>query len=373
MKKKQLLLFLSLFLLTGCWDQSLLNQTKLIKAGGFDYSKDGKIIATAAIPQAVQTQEGMGREVNMVFHAKGNTVRQSKLLLDRKISERLDTSKNLIVVFGEETAKKDIYPFLDVFYRDPEAALNAKMAVTKGEAADIISTKFEEPKTSTGIGEYLRDLIRSAEESSTVPKESIQTICPVMFDPGQDFALPYLVPQKKSVEVAGVAIFHDETLAGKLTGSDAMIYNLLTGKKPNKGMATTKKIFKTKTPINDYVSIKIKKNKRSFSVNVSPSGEISADISIKTGVIVTEYPNDNLSTPTEIKSIEKKLSKAMTKDAQKVIDQLQEMNSDTFGVGRKVIAFHYPTWKKVKWEEDFKKVKYTASVDVKVIDHGIIE
>jgi Ger(x)C family germination protein len=372
---KKLVSFLPvLLLLTGCWDQAMLNQTKLITAGGFDYTKDGKVLTTAAVPQSVAAEAGKGTIVNQIFSASGYTARQSRLRLDRKVAERLDASKNQIILFGEDAAKQDIYQLLDVFYRDPKSALNAKLAVAKGKASDIINTRFDEPKMSTGVGEYLSDSIRSGEESATVPKENIQTICPLMFDPGQDFALPYLEPLKKTVGIRGVALFHEHKLVGTIREPLSVTYTMLTGEKHTIAMSKTEKIFNNKKPeLMNYVTIKVKKNKRSFNVDVTPEGKISADIKLKVKIIVTEYPSNNLTTPDEVKEVENRLSKKLTKDAHKVIDQLQAMNSDPFGVGRHVMAYHYPVWEKLDWNKEYPKIDFTASIDVDVIGHGIIE
>jgi Ger(x)C family germination protein len=375
--KKRVCLVPILFLLAGCWDQTMLNQTKLITAGGLDYTKGGKVITTAAIPQAVSAEAGKGNIVNQIFQASGFTARQSRLRLDRKVAERLEASKNQVLVIGESAAKKDLYHLLDIFYRDPKSSLNAKLAISKGKASDVISTEFEEPKMSTGVGEYLRDSIRSAEEGATVPKVNIQIICPLMFDPGQDFALPYLEPtgkKVKTVKVSGVALFHGYKMAGSIPEPLSVIYTMLTGEAPTVSMSTTKKISnKSKQSALNYITIKINKNKRSFGVDVNPSGEISAKIHLDTKVVITEYPSDKLATPSEIKKIEKALSNQLTKDAQDVINRLQKMNSDAFGVGRNLIAFHNPTWKKINWEEEYPKIKFKATVNVEVVDHGIIE
>ncbi|MCM3718665.1 Ger(x)C family spore germination protein [Fictibacillus phosphorivorans] len=372
--KKKLSLLSVLLLLTGCWDQNVLNKTKLITAGGFDYTKDGKIITTASVPEANAMESGKDSIENQIYTATGTTVRQSRFKLDREVSERLDISKNQIIILGEDAAKEDIYQLLDVFYRDPKSALNAKIAVAKGKASDVISKKFEETKKAAGLGEYLRDSILSAEESSAVPRENIQTVCPVMFDPGQDFALPYLEALKRTIHIRGVALFRGQKMVGEIKEPLSVTYTMLTGKKHEIAMNTTKKIYKNKKPARlNYVTIKVKKNKRSFLVDVTPEGKISAKIKLKTKVTITEYPSDNLSTPTEVRNIEKQLSKKLTKDAQTVIDKLQAMNSDPFGVGRQVMAFHYPVWERLNWEEEYPKIDFTASVDVEVIGHGIIE
>ncbi|MED1862909.1 Ger(x)C family spore germination protein [Fictibacillus nanhaiensis] len=371
---KLISLFSSLLLLTGCWDQTQLNETKLVRAAGFDYLKNGKIRNTASIPQSVNMDAGTGQVNNQIFYAVGNTTRQSRIKLDQKVSEKVDASKNLIVILGEKAARKDIYHILDVFYRDPKSALNARIAVAKGSASDVLSGRFEETETSIGIGTYLNESIRSAEDASIVPVENIQTICPVMFDPGQDFGIPYLVPEKNAVSVNGVAVFHGYRMVGTIHGAQGVLYTLLTGKQKNRSMSITKKISnKHKDKILNYVSIRVKKNKRTFNVNVSPDDKISAHIKLTMNVVITEYPRDNLTSKKKIKKIEQALSKSLTKDANNVLKKLQGMNSDAFGVGRKLIAFHNPTWKKLDWNKEYPNIDYTASIKVKVIGHGIIE
>jgi Ger(x)C family germination protein len=366
---------LALFFLTGCWDTQALNQTKLITAGGFDYTKKGNVTTTASIPQSASTEAGGASLLNQAFSATGHTARQSRVLLDRKVSERLDASKNQIIVFGEDAAKIDIYPLLDVFYRDPKSALNAKLAVTKGKASDVISNKYSETERgSTGIGEYLRDVVKSSEEAATVTKETIQSVCPVMFDPGQDFTLPYIVPLKHTAKVEGVAVFHNEKMVGTITGPTSVLYVMLTGQHYTKAMSTTRKISSDKKiKLNNYASFKVKKNKRTLDVRVSPSGDISVNLHLTTRLVITEYPHNDLNAPGEVKKIEKELSRTLTKESQQIVAKLQKMNADTFGIGRELMAFHYPFWKKLDWEKEYPKVPIHTKVDVVVIGHGIIE
>ncbi|KZE69471.1 hypothetical protein AWM68_04185 [Fictibacillus phosphorivorans] len=266
---------------------------------------------------------------------------------------------------------------MDVFYRDPKSALNAKLAVSAGKASDIISNDFEETKKTTGVGEYLRDLIRSAEEGATIPKENIQTVCPIMFDPGQDFALPYLThvgDKIKAVKVKGVALFRGHKMVGSIPEPLSVVYTMLTGESATIQMSTTKKIWHKKDEDTlNYATIKVKKNKRHFKVLVSPTGEVSAEIKLKTKVVISEYPQDNLAKSSEIIKVEKLLSKKFSKDAQDVINRLQKMNSDPYGVGRKVMAFHYPTWEKLNWEEEYPNIRFKASIEVDVVGSGIIE
>ncbi|MFC0189191.1 Ger(x)C family spore germination protein [Fictibacillus aquaticus] len=376
MRNKFLYFFLACsLLLTGCWDQVQLNQTKLIKAGGFDYTKKGKVRTIAAIPQVQPGSREEGKEISQVFEATGNTARQSRHNLDRRIAERVDASKNLIIVLGKEAAKKDIYSILDVFYRDPKSALNAKLAVSSKKASDVVSMKFQEPNIATGnLGEYLYDLIASAEDASHVPEVSIQTICPVMFDPGQDFALPYFEPLEKELNVSGVALFHNHVFAGTIKGPKSILFNLLNATQSSKSISTTRKLPNAKGdgPAKS-VTLIVKKAKRKLKVSVKPDNSVSAKIDLNLTISIGEFPSKHTTDKKGLKLVESQLNEVLTKEAGEIIKTLQGFNSDTFGIGRQLIAFHNDTWQAIDKKNYFKKVDFNTNVTVKIMNFGIIE
>ncbi|MNO09876.1 hypothetical protein D3C81_2333810 [compost metagenome] len=63
----------------------------------------------------------------------------------------------------------------------------------------------------------------------------------------------------------------------------------------------------------------------------------------------------------------------LTKDAEEIIRVLQRANSDIFGVGRHLIAYHNKTWKTKNWDEDYRKVQFHPKVEVEIVDTGILQ
>ena len=82
-------------------------------------------------------------------------------------------------MIGEQLAKVDIYTALDVFYRDPKSALNAKIGVVEGRAESLLQTGYmRKPNFILNLDKQ----IVSAEAFTIVPEENIQSICTVLFD-----------------------------------------------------------------------------------------------------------------------------------------------------------------------------------------------
>ncbi|MDM5198552.1 Ger(x)C family spore germination C-terminal domain-containing protein [Fictibacillus enclensis] len=62
-------------------------------------------------------------------------------------------------------------------------------------------------------------------------------------------------------------------------------------------------------------------------------------------------------------------NKPRTKDANRVLTKMQKANSDTLGIGRKLIAYHPDLWKKTDWEKDYPNIDLSAKVTVNIVDH----
>lgn len=362
-----------MLLLCACWDQHLLKDAKLFMAASFDLTPDGKILDELSSP-TINKNPGSGPvEGHSIATGIGNTPREARGDVDRKTDKIFDASKLRVLIIGNELAKKDIYSVLDLFYRDPKSSLSAKVVIAEGMANDVLRLNVEEGKISS----YLFDLLKSQEISSLIPEENIQSICAEMFDPGEDFTLPFLRPNEdgNSAIALGVALFNGKNFTGHvLTGDEAMIFLLLDGN-AGKSPKFTKKIsesenveFKPK----EYVSFNVKKAKETLEVKVKNQRvEVKANLKLK--IEITDYARNQLYRKKEIEKLNKNLSNVLTNDAKAAIKTLQEANSDSFGIGRRLIALYPDYWKQVDWKKEYPNIAITPNVVVEIIGHGIIE
>lgn len=363
----------TMLLLSACWDQHLLKDVKLFMAASFDLTPDGKILDELTSPIINKNEGGGTVKGNTVTSGIGNTPREARWDIDRKTDKIFEASKLRVLIIGNELAKKDLYSVLDLFYRDPKSSLSAKVVIAEGMAKDLLRLKIEEEKISS----YLFDLLESQEIASLIPEENIQSICAEMFDPGEDFVLPYLRADDdgKMASAEGIALFNEKKFTGKiLTGDEAVIFLLLDGN-AGKSPKFTKKIAESDnekfTPQN-FVSFNVKQAREAMDVKVN-NKRVEVTLNLRLKIEITDYPRNQLYKKQVIEKLNKKLSEMLTNDAVAAIKVLQEANSDSFGIGRRLIA-HYPDyWKQVDWKKEYANASITPHVDLEIIGHGIIE
>ncbi|UTR10242.1 Ger(x)C family spore germination protein [Evansella sp. LMS18] len=364
--KKCFLILIALIFLCGCWDQRLLKETTLLMSAGFDFTEDGKLLGTVTSPQI--SKENVADKA-LFYSEQGSTPNQVRNALDRKVGEVIDPSKLRVIILGSELAAQPIYPILDLYYRDPRSSISSKLVVVEGTAKDAMRVPILHTLKPS---EYILDLLLSAEESTTVPNLNLQTICPIMFDPGQDFMVPYLSTVNDELNVQGVAMFSNQEFTGTLDTSESTLFLLMDDKKGRDGSLTLKISDHEKQEIKNYITFSIEHTKVNRKTQVSKENQVKVDISLVIKAEVSDYPHDQLTTREEVLKLNDKLSVLLTEEAHTVMKKMQDANCDGFGIGRELIALYPETWKSLDWEKDYSNIEFNPTVTVEVIQHGII-
>lgn len=372
--KRLFMISICLLLITGCWDQNLMKDATLIQTITFDQTDEGEFSLGFSIPNIYRNSMDSGQETEAInsenLSTVANTPREGRMKLNTEIPGNLDSSKNKIVLFGEQFAKGDIYPSLDVIWRDPRSSLSAKLAVVKGKAFDTLSIQ---PRVESNISQNILYLIRSTETNTIIPDESIQTLASEILDPGEDIVLPLLKIGRNgtTIDVAGVALFDDRKLSGTLSQEESTLFLLLNNKQSKYARFTKYVNGNKELNMNNFISLNVDHIKRKLNVSVNDRGEVLVNLNLHLKVIVEEYPIGNV--PNKVDQLNNKLSNTFTNNAEEVIKKLQEANCDAFGIGRRLIAFHHDTWKEKNKTNYFKDVKFKSKVDVEIIQHGIVK
>lgn len=376
MNRKQLFVFMIiafLFFTTGCWDQYLMKKARIVLVLGFDKASEGKIKSTVSlIPIGTATAESESTQstATEIISAVGHSPRDARNKIAIQMARKFDISKLGNLLLSSEFAKQDIYPSLDIFYRDPKSSLNANMLLVDGKASEVLNLKVEGEQR---IGEYLNDLLDAAKYSSVIDANTIQSIRTIMFDPGRDFVLPLAkIVDGKRVKIQGVALFHDKKYTGKsLTATESVLFQLLQDKKNELARFSFQLPDENGPQFENIITFNVETVKSKLKVSVDKIGNVTATIKMDLDVEVLEYPKDHLSEK-NIKKLNKKLSKMLTDHSNTLIKKSQKANSDIFGIGRKLIAFHNKEWKSTNWNDVYPTIDFNADVKVNIIKHGIL-
>ncbi|MFE4571646.1 Ger(x)C family spore germination protein [Paenibacillus chitinolyticus] len=361
---------LTLLLLSGCWDQQLLKNSRIIHIGGFDMGENGKLKATVAFPDVSSIESGRN-ETNELHTVTSNTTQQARGFLDHEISGNYSPSKLLVLLLGEEWARaQNIMPYMDVYYRDPKSPLNARLAVVNGTAEDLIGLKKVGTKL---LGRFLDALLENMEDGTVIPRVNFQSIGPVK--PGQDFALPYVSIHNKKPVVQGVALFHSNVMTASFSSEESLIYLLLKGQKGKSARLTLpvnigeEEEYETKA--DRYITVDLHKYSRKMKVELTESGGVRVKIRLKINAAVIEYPLDRLNKKETLQKLDAALSRLLTARAKAITRKMQEANHDGYGIALRLMAFHPEAWKKMNWEKDYKEVQFEPDIRLKIERKGI--
>ncbi|EHS56720.1 Ger(x)C family spore germination protein [Paenibacillus sp. Aloe-11] len=355
---------------TGCWDQDSLRDARLANATAYDFTPEGMLKQTLEIVD--DSQGNQGKSTNEIHSGTGNSLRQSTDKIRAKVTGDIRYFKYGVILYSESVARKDLYPYLDVMYREPDhPTSHVKIAIVDGLAGEIIEQKSI---GSLLIGEFIAKKIRSLEEMCVFPEMTLETLLPPMLDPGQDFALPYLSKEGEDVIARGIALFHGQRFTGNLDTEQGALYVLMTGKwkktarfvkRIHSGPASDVQNFITYQTNNQNV-------KRHLAVKVQRDGQIDVNLSLKLPVTIVEYARDHLQDKANVHRLNDQLSEIMTKDAEEIIRTLQKSGCDAFGIGRQLIAHHPAVWKSVDWNKEYPNVRFHTQVTVDIVGNGIL-
>ncbi|MEG0472159.1 MAG: Ger(x)C family spore germination protein [Solibacillus sp.] len=375
MKKAMLMLIvMNVWLLTGCWDVRLLKDNSLVVGVGLDIEDDDQILNTSVIRQIKQDSGGTGKPAtaNVIYSATGNTLRETRSYIEKQLGGKYASNKMQVLVLGEDLAGEDIVPIIDVFYRDPRNSLGAKLVVAEGDAKDLLNMKVSE---DVFISEKIYKALIETEEQTLIPSVTIQSVCPDIFDPGADFALPYIkAKDADTFDVAGMALFHNKSFTGTvLEGEEGTILLYMNGEHGASSRLSFKVNPEEEQRQNQYLTTNTFLKDQKLKVQVDESHNVSVDIHVKLNVTVVEYPKDHLFDHNEVIRLNQEISKQLTEKAEKVVEQLQKANCDYFGIGRELIAYHPKTWKAIDWPNAFPTIKITPKVEVEITGTGILK
>ncbi|WP_325175932.1 Ger(x)C family spore germination protein [Paenibacillus profundus] len=371
-RNKCLIIMLSFSLIsTGCWDQHLMKNVTLIQALTYDLTNKQLLCVGAAAPVIGNLHSKNSSSKSDILVTTARTPGEAKIILNHMASGVLDTAKNKLLLLGEAFAAQDIYPFLDLHYRNPRNSLNARVAVVKDKALPLIQLKNDREEH---ISRYLLDLIQSAEESLIIPEENIQSIASVLLDPGEDITLPFIVVEenKHKAFVKGIALFNDRKYTGyHLNHNQSTLYLLLKKGSPQQNSFIITLDNVTKNYPERFVSFTVKHIKRKIKLHKSTHNQIYVSIDMNLKLQITEYPKGDVENDSSI--LKEKLSAALTTLTEEVLSHLKESNCDALGIGRKLMAFQPEVWSQLNKEDYFKKVHFKTSITIDGIKSGIVK
>ena len=361
-KTKLLIILLILPLITSCWDERLLKDTRIVYLAGFDTAENNNYLTTTIIRDIIISESNRGHTSvsDELVMGKGSTMSETGLKINRSVTGDFDLAKARVIMFGKEVAERDIYRLLDGIYRNPRVNLHSKFALADNTANEIITHLANDEMQK---GEFLYEMIASGEENTEIQEITLRSIRTYLFDDGKDFTVPVLSldEEDSKVKVTGAALFHDRSFTGETLNPDEITMLLLL-----MGRRSEQAILTKKLDGEDNVQVSFNVRNVSKKKNLEIKEKIHVDIELELVVEVVDYPPDHLEKQEAIDHLNKQLSEILTERADALFKKLQTNQSDLLGLGRDLMAYHPDIWKEIKGENYYEEIVVNPKVKVKV-------
>lgn len=369
MRKIKLAIILMMIpLLTGCWDERLLKDTRTVYLTGFD-KEENETFLTTSIIRDMNIAESSRGEISVsdeLVMGVGNSIRESSLAIDRSVAGKYDPAKGRVIILGHKVAEGDILDVLDPIYREPRVDFNAKFAIADQSANKIITHLVEEEVQK---GEYLYEMIDTGEWNNEIQDITLRSARTYLFDEGKDFTAPVfsLDEDINKVKIIGSALFHDRRFTGEILTPDESKLLLLFMDLKSKSSVLTKNLDEEENVFISFDVQKVSKKK-----NIEKQENVHVDIALELVVNVVDYPPNHLEKQQTIDYLNHRLSKILTEHAKDLFQKLYVNQSDVLGFGREIIAFHPSIWEEIKGDDYYKHIHVSPKITVKVKTSGIV-
>ena len=369
-----LLIFLTLFPVTGCWDNRDIGKRAFVTAIGLD-STDNDVSAitesskTSKTPKKYKvtfeivkpvllTKFSTQRPASIIRTVEADSIVSALQEVQSSISRQVGLTHMRVLVVGDKIARQNFKDYADFFEKTPDVARRLRvMFVENSQAADVFQTK---PPFEKYVAEELVTMTQLEPKLPLVRTNSFSNLIrELRATEGRAFGNRIMVSEDdKTIIRTGGSVFDKWKLIGWLNAAETEKANWLVGK------AETTVENKTGQYVYTY-------SVNAHSVSLKPvvdGKQLKFTVKVKTdGMIIHEQGQPiDITKPKNLVKLEKLFSQVITKEIESAISKAQkEIGVDYLGFGQALKKSNPEFFKKINWDETFP----TVPVEVEVKAH----
>lgn len=370
MKKRRLSLlsiFLLLFVTTGCWDLTDINNTAFVMSMGIDTPSDpDKALyeVTLEFARPLPSQESQTPQ-NVVVSAEADSILQALQKIQTNVSRKISLSHLRLIAIGEGIAKRENFQDItNYLMREPDLALQLRLVFAqKASARDLFymnkqfAKQFATQMVETGLHRKHLNL--------AITNNFLDFITDLNRTNGVAIGTRVSIKKDENIVVYdGAAVFKDWKLDTWLSAEEAQAANWLVEK--NQAVIVAKDEKSTYTYRLNKMKSKIKP--------ILKDGNPSFLVAVTTeGMVMEESGKDiDLSKPENLEGMEKLFSDTICQQVESAIDKSQkEIKADYLGFGEAFERYKPKAFRPLNWKEIYPTVPVEIQVNSKVKAFGL--
>ncbi|MEI5906860.1 Ger(x)C family spore germination protein [Bacillus spongiae] len=362
MLKQLIILSICSMLLSGCYTSYGIDDLAMVNAIAYDLSaeEDTYLDITAVYPRATETGN-----IYEKLTASGNSTKDIDIDIMGQSSLEIVNGQLEIMLYGEDLANKGIFPVIQTALKNPNIGSRVKIAIAKGKANDVLSTKLEK---EPNIGLYLDTMLEKFDNTFVFPSVNLFEFTRSYYDDGIDPFLPVFKSTENSIDFDSFALFDEDKLITTIDKEQAVFLFFLR-ENFDKGLLD---IDLEKGEVDHHIHLSYVRNKHKSQVKKLEDNRFSVTIDVEVTGELEEYTGDlKIDEPNEQKKLEKIIKENVDKETNAIINFLQENNVDTLGIGENVRnSLTHSEWKKLDWDKIYPEIEVTVDSTIKIRDIG---
>jgi germination protein, Ger(x)C family len=368
-----LLLFL-LLTSAGCTDFVEPNQLAFVMGTGIDYAGEEMVEVSQqiAIPSQMNAKGGSSgdSESFIVVSAKGKNVFDATQKIQKKLSRRLMSTHRALIAISEEYIEKyDAKKLFDKLNRDPANNQRDITVLIKGSAKEFLKIKHPLEQLSSIAAN--KELLINGMSSFTTRQfiidsatEGTRVLVPLLQidndkDKGKDKA--------RLIQSSGYAVLDKQLkIKGILNESEGSGAIWMLGKGTFQGLTIAWKDG------NGNLSFRLTHLERRIqSVKGNDPKHILLTVKAQAYLLDNTTPLD-MSEADHMMELKKYLDEKIQTDLQDIMNKVQKLGPDIFGIGEYLHRKHPYWWKSQRedWDENFKQIQVSVKANIQIRSTG---
>ncbi|HEX3016122.1 MAG TPA: Ger(x)C family spore germination protein [Desulfobacteria bacterium] len=392
------LLFMSITLISGCWDSTEPDNLATVLGIGMDQGNEGEIQLTLQIISPASSKGGdqepqPGQQPVIVLSAEGKSLEDAIKKLQKDFPRRLYFAHAKIIVFGRKLAAFGIDTELDDLYRGREFRGLDWIIVADNTAREVLQTKVDTEKLpAKGIDDMMTEfkkvavsypinvnefLLRSKNpaRASFAPlvrleaRESGQQLGGDQAKSNEDKSV-----NQKKLTFGKTAVFRNYHLVGTITTEETsgllLLLNQLTGE-------VVQVPVRFAGGSEGEISLRIVKGRTRISP-VSSDEQIKFEISGYAEAEITGSPpvGLDLTDPAELQKIAAQVEQILTQRVEATLTRAQQnLDTDFVGFADTLNRSNPTQWQELKpdWDKKFPDVPYSINLSIRISNIGKVQ
>lgn len=362
----------TLLLAAGCWDHREIVDLVIVTGIGIDRGTTDESIRLTLQAGKTPAGQGSGEEqggASLILEAAGRSMSAALQLIRSKSSREPYLQHNQVLLISREQAEQGFFSHLDTFTRELELRLEVWLAVSEGDASQVLHATLE-PEQLSGIA-LARMMLNEREIADCRAITLIEYITKKLDGVTASTApiVTLMGPEDQpSLAVTGMAVFQGGRMTGRLTPRQVDGYAWLSG-------GVKSRVLEMKLPQGYAVVQLVNLKTQAKPVLQQGNDEILLEVSVDGQFAIGELQGfEQMEMDGLAQLLEQEAAAAIAEEMRDCFEYTRSLGADILGLGASISRRHPARWAALEqdWEARYRDIKLQPHVTLEFMSPGAL-